>query len=98
MSRRLVLRRVAELEVNQAIIWYEERRLGLGREFLDDFSSTLRKIRERPSSFPIEYRDFHKALLDRFPYKIYFRVGESEIRLVAVLHASQRVSRLRGRN
>jgi hypothetical protein len=35
LRHRLVLRPEAEQEIAAAAVWYEERRTGLGREFLD---------------------------------------------------------------
>jgi hypothetical protein len=34
MSRRLVFRRFAEIELAEAVDWYEDQRTGLGDEFL----------------------------------------------------------------
>ncbi|HSU65637.1 MAG TPA: hypothetical protein VLJ39_02090 [Tepidisphaeraceae bacterium] len=98
MIRVPKLRRAARIEVDRAVIWYEEKRIGLGVEFLSEFRKTMQKIAERPTSFPIDYRKARRALLDRFPYKAYFLIGEDgTIEIVGVLHSSQKTSRLRGR-
>ena len=100
MSRQKVsVRRSAELDINRAVIWYEEQRVGLGREFLAELKVSLRKIAERPNSFPVDYRHARRALLDRFPYKVYFVVPDDDrpVVVIAVLHGAQSPSRLRGR-
>ena len=66
-------------ELAAAVLWYEARRQGLGREFLDEVQATLPLVDERPRSFPrlqavdatLEIR---RALLARFPYALVFFV------------------------
>jgi plasmid stabilization system protein ParE len=98
MKRLPDIQRRAELEMNRAIIWYEEKRAGLGRDFIAELRDTLARIVESPESFPIDYRHARRALLSRFPYKVYFVVADSgSISVIAVLHSSQSKTRLRGR-
>jgi toxin ParE1/3/4 len=90
--------RKAEREIAAAALWYEDRRVGLGAEFIAELRRTLTEISERPLSFPIDYRSARRALLGRFPYKIYFvLLAADDIVVIAVLHAKQRKDRLRGR-
>jgi len=64
-------------ELAEAVLWYEAKREGLGREFLGEVQATLPLIGERPRSFPrlqdvdatLEIR---RALLARFPYALVF--------------------------
>ena len=97
MNRRALIRRRAEVEINQAVIWYEGKQIGLGREFLAEIGATVRTIAERPESFPVDYKYARRALARRFPYKVYFVVEPDRIEVIAVLHSSQSRSRLRGR-
>jgi hypothetical protein len=39
-------------ELAEAVLWYEARRQGLGREFLDEVRATLPLVGGRPRSFP----------------------------------------------
>lgn len=81
-------------ELAEAVLWYEARRQGLGREFLDEVA-TLPLVGGRPRSFPrlqdvdatLEIR---RALLARFPYALVFLVREDEVRVLAVAHAKRR--------
>lgn len=92
MKRKLLVRRRAELEVNKAVIWLEEQRPGLGREFLSEVRATLREMEDRPLSFPLDYKKARRALTD------FFIVEDKWISIVAVLHTSQDKRRhLRGR-
>ena len=97
MKLRVAVRRIAQLEIHDATIWYERQRAGLGREFLAELRSTFERITERPTSFPIEFKGARRALTDRFRHAVYFIVETDRVRVVAVLHTSQSKRRLRGR-
>src|SRR5438445_13256592 len=95
---RLKFQRAAELELNRAVIWYEERKVGLGRELLAEVRKAITDIRARPESFPLAYRIARRASVHRFPYAVYFTTTEGLISVLAVLHGAQDVRRhLRGR-
>jgi plasmid stabilization system protein ParE len=89
MKLPLSVAREAEVEASEAAEWYEKRSLGLGRAFLDLVEITLEDIAERPRQFPLVYRDVRRALLKRFPYGIFFRVRQDQIRVLAVMHLSR---------
>jgi len=42
----------ARLEFHQAIVYYEQRREGLGGEFADSVGQTIERIVEKSASFP----------------------------------------------
>lgn len=98
MKRRVRIRPKAQQDIEQAMLWYEQQREGLGGEFLADLRITFDKVAAFPEAFITEYRTARRAILDRFPYKVYFVLGQDKVVMViAVLHARQRTSRLRGR-
>jgi plasmid stabilization system protein ParE len=97
VSRRFLVRRQAEKEINRAFTWYEKQRVGLGGEFLAEIRKTMGDIAGRPESFPIYLRRARRALVHRFPYKIFFVVDPNRVSVVAVLHGRQSERRLRGR-
>lgn len=84
--RRFTILPQAELDVSDAAAWYEERREGLGDEFLDELDSVLQRVIKSPFQFPEIKVDVRRALLRRFPYSPYFRVTTEIVELIAVLH------------
>jgi plasmid stabilization system protein ParE len=86
MTRRFVVRPLAEADLEDAARWYENQRAGLAGRFLDDVNRTFARIRERPLQFPTVLRETRRALLQTFPYAVYFRVSDEIIVIVAVLH------------
>ena len=58
----------------------------------------LQTIERQPELFPVVYRTARRALLDRFPYAIYFVLTDAQIAGVAFLHGKQsRDDHLKGR-
>jgi len=82
-----VLRPAAAADIEDAYQWYERRRDGLGDEFLASVSSCLESIVLQSQQYPIVYRDLRRALLQRFPYGIFYRVSADQVLVVACFHA-----------
>ena len=53
MKRPIVLRHEARVEFDEAADWYEQRRSGLGGEFIDEVQTTLDRIAEMPEAYPV---------------------------------------------
>jgi plasmid stabilization system protein ParE len=87
--RKVVFRKQARLEFDEAGNWYEKERLGLGMEFLDEIQLLIQRIASTPEQFPMLYRDVRKAVVRRFPYCIYFRERDQRIVVLAVFHSAR---------
>jgi len=86
MSRRFIVRPLAEADLETAARWYEEEQPGLAKRFLQDVARSFARLRERPLQFPMVAGDVCRALMHAFPYAIYFRVSNETIVVLAVLH------------
>lgn len=53
MSRRLVLRSGAEMDLFEAAGWYEQKQAGLGRDFRKEFWIAANRALENPHYFPL---------------------------------------------
>jgi toxin ParE1/3/4 len=96
--RSLILRPTAEAEVEEAFRWYEERRRGLGVEFLAAVEVVLETIVESPERFPEVYRQARQALLRRFPYGVYFLIqADGSVEVISCCHTRRHPRRWRSR-
>lgn len=86
MTRALSIRAEAELDTVDAVEWYEQRQGGLGADLLLELDALVERILQSPLQFPRIKNNVRRALLHRFPYSVYFQVGEEMIDLIAVLH------------
>lgn len=84
-----IFRPSAAADVEDAFLWYESQRLGLGHEFLEELDLVVHAIAESPLRFPIVHRDTRRALLHRFPYAVFYRILGERIVAVACLHGAR---------
>jgi toxin ParE1/3/4 len=89
MSRRLVFRRNAEAELAETVDWYENRRVGLGTEFLAEFDAVLARILDNPHRYQIVDDDIRRAPLHRFPYGIMYIVSDEELLILTCFHGNR---------
>ena len=95
MSRRLIIRGKAKLDIAEASLFYARKRHGLGDEFLAAVRARLDHVLSAPGSFPVVARnEIRRALVDRFPYAIYFVATSEGIAVLAVFHTSRDHQRL----
>lgn len=97
MSLSVVFRPIAKREFDDAISWYQDRREGLGREFSVAIEQQLGRIALTPNQFACVRGDVRRAVLQRFPYSIYFIVEVDRIVVLAIFHARRDPSQLEDR-
>jgi len=87
MSRRLVLLRQAEVDIDEAASRYERERAGLGVRFIQDVNAVLlERVEANPYQFPVVHEQTRRGLLGRFPYGVFFTVDDGQVLVVAVVH------------
>ena len=92
MKRTLRVLPDAEAELQSAALWYEEKRRGLGIEFVAVVDGALQSVLDNPEACPVwrRNRPYRKRSLKRFPYVVFFRIDSSTVEIVAVAHAKRR--------
>jgi len=67
----------AELELTEACEWYDKRKPGLGRIFLEEFDNCVELISSNPLQFPVNFSERYRfAILKKFPYSIVYRIDD----------------------
>jgi plasmid stabilization system protein ParE len=89
VSLRLVVRRLAELDLAGAQRWYEAQRPGLGEEFRQTIDIQFSRILERPRAFPTVHGPVRRAVVRRFPYLLYFTLTADTVTVLACLHSKR---------
>ena len=80
----------AELQLEAAAIWYEERQPGLGDDFLAEFEQTLRRIMSDPECWRVFHGGNRKLNFPRFSYAIVYSLRAETIFIKAVMHLHRR--------
>ena len=86
MTRRWIVRPLAEVDLEDAAKRYESQQAGLGSRFLEAADHLFTRIREAPLQFPPVSTGVRRALLPTFPYAVYFRETDEAVVILAVLH------------
>lgn len=86
MKYRVIVRPEAEDDLKEAFLWYEDKRNGLGHDFLLQIDAGIRFIERNPEIHPQEYKGTRKHLIKRFPYKIIYLVEQEKVIILAVIH------------
>ena len=77
---------LARHEVDDAVLWYEERAEGLSREFLDELDRVVRLVRAHPLIATQIEPEIRRFLLTRFPYSLIYGIDRETIVVIAVAH------------
>ena len=81
----LVVRPEADLDIFEAALWYEGERGDLGTEFLDAIQRSLLRIEQHPRQFPLVTQSIRRALVDRFPFGVFFLHEDETATVIAVM-------------
>ena len=86
MTLRVVFRRAAESEFEDAAVWYDEQRFGLGEEFIAEIEQAVANAAAAPQRYPVVFDDIRRTVARRFPYSVYFRIRSDALVVLAVFH------------
>jgi len=85
--KRIIIRPATAADIEEAFDWYERQSAGLGDEFLDAVQSAIDWVAAHPTMCAILPRETRRALLERFPYGIFYRVYLDAVVIVVCMHA-----------
>ncbi len=84
---KLILLNEAEIEMQQAYDWYEEKSIGLGDDFMLCIDSKMQAILRTPLIYQKVYKNIRRAVIRRFPYCIFFIKEDNVIQILSIFHA-----------
>jgi toxin ParE1/3/4 len=80
----------AREELRGARLWYEEQSLLSAAAFIQEVDAAVSRIADAPSLYPLVEHGARRVVLRRFPFNVFYRVGNDEIIIVAVAHQKRR--------
>lgn|SRR5574337_232482 len=86
MEYKVLIRPEAEKDLADAFLWYEDKRQGLGHDFLLRVDAGLRFIARNPLISAPGYKGTRNNVIKRFPYKIIYLVNENLIIVLGIVH------------
>ncbi|MCC7018157.1 MAG: type II toxin-antitoxin system RelE/ParE family toxin [Ardenticatenales bacterium] len=76
--------------MNEAAAYYARARPGLGEAFLIEVQRAVETLTEAPLAGTPVHREVRWRLVRRFPYRVYYRLHDDEVRILAVAHQKRR--------
>ncbi len=89
MSLQVILTPAAQLDLAEAIEWYESLQPDLSLGLRLALDATLEADIRHPDVWAIVEPGVRRGLLRRYPYAIYYRQQPSCIEVIAILHTSR---------
>ncbi len=65
--------------------FYELQQKGIGAYFLESLSADIESLKLFAGIHSIHFEKYHRLLSKRFPFAVYYRVFDHEIRVYAIL-------------
>ncbi len=89
MSRRIIFAREAESDIAEFYAWYEDQAPGFGEEFLRCVGACIETLQRNPFLYRVAVDAFHRALVRRFPFEVFYEITDKSIVVYSVFHCSQ---------
>jgi|SRR5690554_2920062 len=80
----------AQEEMREAALFYNEKSVGLGVEFVNDVEQNIQRIRRHPLLGVEKEKNIRFKLLSRFPFTIIYALELNTIIIIAVAHHRRR--------
>lgn len=77
---------VAEAELDDATLYYEQAVPGLGEQFRGEVERAARQLGRMPLLWPEVWPPVRRCLLSRFPYALIYSVEADYVFVIAVAH------------
>jgi plasmid stabilization system protein ParE len=78
----------AENELDEAFIWYESQKIGLGIEFVDSLNKAFEFLKKHPEASAKKKKSVYRYVMSRFPFGIYYILDKKlfQVQVIAILH------------
>lgn len=76
----------AEIELMQAVEYYEDCQPGLGEDFVYEVFAAVKNILSYPEAWPVVAKPLRRCLVSRFPYGILYHKDDKIVSILAVMH------------
>ena len=76
----------AQMELEEGVKYYNERRAGLGYDFAKEVADTIARILKYPEAWTKLSKRTRRCRTKRFPYGVVYQIRGDRILVVAVAH------------
>ena len=97
MAAELIFAPEVQQDVDEAYSWYEDRRPGLGEDFLSCVDACIQVIYRMPELYAKVHEEYRRALVRRFPYAIFYEYTGGKVFIYSIFHTSRDPKKWRSR-
>jgi len=78
-------------DLQESLIWYESKKIGLGQEFYNSVKDSIIRLQEFPKRSQKILTNVRRFVLKKFPFNIFFIIDEDvyKIKIIAIFHNSR---------
>jgi toxin ParE1/3/4 len=87
----------AREDIREIALWYRNEMEGLEDRFLVNFKLSIDTISQNPTTYRINFGKIRSVLLNRFPYRVYYFLEETTIKVLGVIHLKRSPKYIRKR-
>jgi hypothetical protein len=72
-------------DLKEGYLFYESQEDGIGEYFLDSIFSDIESLRLYAGIHNVHFEKFNRLLSKRFPFAVYYRIEDNEVKIYGVL-------------
>ena len=92
MNYMLIFTNESQQDLKEGFIWYEEKRIGLGIDFMLAIEATIRIIQRNPLAYskaPTNIPNIRRAIVFKFNYLIFYTIVQQSVIILSVVSSKQ---------
>ncbi len=89
MNYTFEIKEEAVVDMQEAYDYYEVRKSGLGKRFLNTLEEYFETVQKNPQQYQIKRKPYREAFIKDFPYLIIYEIVASSIIVFAVFNTSR---------
>jgi toxin ParE1/3/4 len=92
MSYMLIFTNESQQDLREGFTWYEEKRAGLGIDFMLTIEATIRIIERNPFAYslaPTNIPNIRRAIVFKFSYLIFYTIIQQSVIILSIVSSKQ---------
>jgi toxin ParE1/3/4 len=92
MNFMLIFTNESQKDLQEGFLWYEEKRTGLGTDFMLAIKATVRSIERNSFAYakaPTNIPDIRRAVVFKFSYLIFYTIVQQSVIILSIVSSKQ---------
>ena len=89
MKYSLKVKEEAYDDINDAYVWYESQKSGLGEKLLLEIETCFHSLSQNPYIYEVKYKNARWGFLNKFPYVVIYEIETNAIAIYSIYHTSK---------